>query len=187
MASRIMDHFADLPDPRRQAGQRHFLSDILAIAICAVVRGADEFSAERIATAVRNHWRIENSLHWSLDVSFHEDMSRVRTGHAAENLSRVRRIALNLLKAETVHCKRGIKTKRLRAGWDHDYLLRVLQLQNAVALGRHRAGLEFSVQSRDTVPFDGLIERPLGHAAPTARRGMEGDSGPGAGSGAAAR
>jgi hypothetical protein len=103
-----------------------------------VVCGAGEFSAERIATAVRNHWRIENSLHRSLDVSFHEDMSRMRTGHAAENLSRVRRIALDLLKAETVHCKRGIKTKRLRAGWDHDYLLRVLQLWNAAA--RRRGG-----------------------------------------------
>ena len=88
----------------------------------------DGTSAERIATAVRSHWRIENSLHWSLDVGFNEDQSRARNGHAAENLSRLRRIALNLLKAETVHCKLGIKNKRLRAGWDHDYLLRVLQL-----------------------------------------------------------
>lgn len=84
--------------------------------------------AKAIAKAVRHHWQIENGLHWSLDVSFAEDKSRVRKGHAAENLSRIRRIALNLLKAETVHCKRGIKTKRLRAGWDHDYLLRVLQI-----------------------------------------------------------
>jgi predicted transposase YbfD/YdcC len=92
------------------------------------ISSLDGTHAETIAQAVRNHWRIENSLHWSLDVSFAEDKSRVRNGHAPENLSRVRRIALNLLKAETVHCKRGIKTKRLRAGWDHDYLLRVLQI-----------------------------------------------------------
>jgi len=83
--------------------------------------------AALLARAVRSHWGIENKLHWALDVSFGEDQSRVRTGHAAENLSRVRRIALNLLKAETT-LKRGIKTKRLRAGWDHDYLLRVLQI-----------------------------------------------------------
>ena len=84
--------------------------------------------AEALARAVRSHWGIENRLHWSLDVSFAEDQSRVRTGHAAENLSRVRRIALNLLRQETTVCKLGIKGKRHRAGWDHDYLLRVLQI-----------------------------------------------------------
>lgn len=89
---------------------------------------------------MRHHWRVENSLHWCLDVSFNEDRSRVRNGHAAEKPSRLRRSALNLLKAETVHCKHGIKTKRLRAGWDHDYLFRVLQLWNAVALGLRGAG-----------------------------------------------
>jgi predicted transposase YbfD/YdcC len=92
------------------------------------ISSLDGTNAQAIAEAVRHHWRIENGLHWSLDVGFNEDHSRVRKGHAAENLSRLRRIALNLLKAETVHCKRGIKTKRLRAGWDHDYLLRVLQI-----------------------------------------------------------
>lgn len=84
-------------------------------------------NAEAIGHAVRSHWGIENKLHWALDVSFCEDQSRVRTGRAAENLSRLRRIALNLLKAETT-LKRGIKTKRLKAGWEHDYLLRVLRI-----------------------------------------------------------
>ncbi|MDP6044885.1 MAG: ISAs1 family transposase [Phycisphaerae bacterium] len=74
---------------------------------------------------IRGHWGIENRLHWSLDVSFREDDCRIRQGHAAENFSRLSRIALNLLKAET-GCKAGVKSKRLRCGWDHDYLLKVL-------------------------------------------------------------
>ena len=74
---------------------------------------------------IRGHWGIENRLHWSLDVSFREDDCRIRQGHAAENFSRLNRIALNLLKTET-SCKVGIKSKRLRCGWDRDYLLKVL-------------------------------------------------------------
>jgi len=85
----------------------------------------DGTNAELIAQAVRSHWQIENSLHWCLDVSFREDMSRVRKGHAAENLSRIRRLALSLLKHETT-AKIGLKGKRLKAGWDEQYLLRVL-------------------------------------------------------------
>jgi predicted transposase YbfD/YdcC len=82
-------------------------------------------TAQRIGRAVRNHWCVENALHWSLDVCFGEDQSRVRIGNAAENLSRLRRIALTLLKQEKT-AKVGIKAKRLMAGWDEDYLLRVL-------------------------------------------------------------
>ena len=83
--------------------------------------------AQRIAVAVRNHWSVENELHWSLDVSFGEDQSRTRVRNAAENLSRVRRIALTLLKQETT-AKVGVKAKRLMAGWDEKYLLRVLRI-----------------------------------------------------------
>jgi predicted transposase YbfD/YdcC len=75
--------------------------------------------------AVRQHWGIEINLHWSLDVSFKEDLNRVRKGHAAENLAIVRRIGLNLLKQEKTH-KNGISTRRKRAGWDNKYLLKVL-------------------------------------------------------------
>ena len=75
---------------------------------------------------IRDHWTVENQRHWSLDVAFEEDDCRVRQGHAAENLSRLRRMALNLLKNENT-CKGGIQTKRLKAGWDNDYLLKVLR------------------------------------------------------------
>ena len=84
-------------------------------------------TAQRIAQAVRNHWCVENALHWSLDLCFGEDQSRARVGNAAENLSRVRRLALTLLKQETT-AKVGIKAKRLMAGWDETYLLRVLRI-----------------------------------------------------------
>lgn len=89
------------------------------------ISSLDGTDAQSIAYAVRRHWRIENSLHWSLDVSFAEDQSRIRQGNAAENFSRLRRMALNLLKKDKTR-KVGIKAKRRRAGWDEDYLLHVL-------------------------------------------------------------
>jgi len=80
---------------------------------------------DKFMGAVRKHWNVEINLHWSLDVSFKEDLNRVRIGHASENLAIVRRIALNLLKQEQTH-KRGISCRRKRAGWDSQYLMRVL-------------------------------------------------------------
>lgn len=74
---------------------------------------------------IRTHWHIENKLHWVLDVAFREDDCRVRQGYAAENLAVLRHIALNLLKQEQT-AKVGIRNKRLKAGWDNDYLLKVL-------------------------------------------------------------
>lgn len=82
--------------------------------------------ADLFAHAVRSHWGIENSLHWSLDVTFREDASRKRIGHSAQNFSVMTRLALNLLKKDT-SVKRGLKAKRLKAGWDSDYLLKLLQ------------------------------------------------------------
>jgi predicted transposase YbfD/YdcC len=84
--------------------------------------------AERAAEAVRGHWGIENSSHWILDVAFREDDSRVRVGNAPENLALVRKLTHNLLQQETT-LKRGIKTKRLRAGWDRSYLLKILNVK----------------------------------------------------------
>lgn len=74
---------------------------------------------------VRAHWQIENAFHWVLDIAFREDESRVRKDHAPLNLALLRRLALNLLKREST-LKVGIKAKRLRAGWDAPYLLKVL-------------------------------------------------------------
>ena len=82
-------------------------------------------TAKEFAGAVRGHWGIENHLHWQLDVSFREDDCRVRTGHAAANLSVIRRFALGLLKRET-DCRRGIETKRLKCAMSDDYREKVL-------------------------------------------------------------
>ena len=79
----------------------------------------------RFSDAVRQHWGVENGLHWVLDVSFNEDACRIRKDQGAQTFSVLRHIALNLLKREGQH-KRGIKARRKRAGWDRDYLLQVL-------------------------------------------------------------
>jgi predicted transposase YbfD/YdcC len=83
--------------------------------------------AVQFAQAVRTHWQIENCLHWVLDISFREDDCRIRSGHGPQNMAVLRHIALNLLHQEqTANC--GVKNKRLKAAWDHDYLLKVLSL-----------------------------------------------------------
>ena len=81
--------------------------------------------AVRFAHAVREHWGVENALHWVLDVSFREDDCRIRQGNGAQNMAVLRHMALNLLRREAGH-KRGIKARRKRAGWDRDYLFQVL-------------------------------------------------------------
>lgn len=82
--------------------------------------------AKTILKAKRSHWQIENQLHWVLDIAFREDDSRVRDGHAAENLSLLRHLALNLIKREKT-AKGSIRAKRLQAAWDPDYLLAILK------------------------------------------------------------
>ena len=99
--------------PKRRWNDRYYISSL------------DGHDAETLLGHVRGHWSIENQLHWSLDVSFREDDRRIRQGHAAENFSRLSRIALNLLKTD-MSIKLGIKAKRKTAGWDHDYLLKLI-------------------------------------------------------------
>ncbi|MDP1771796.1 MAG: ISAs1 family transposase [Methylobacter sp.] len=92
------------------------------------ISSLDANDPKRLERVVRAHWAIENNLHWVLDVAFDEDSNRIRRGHSAANLAVIRHIALNLIKAEKTS-KVGIKIKRLKAGWDNDYLLRVIALK----------------------------------------------------------
>ncbi len=80
---------------------------------------------KQFAKAVRSHWGIENRLHWSLDVIFAEDASRVRKDHSPLNLSMLRRLALSILRKDT-SVKDNLRGKRLRAGWDEEVLLQIL-------------------------------------------------------------
>jgi predicted transposase YbfD/YdcC len=82
-------------------------------------------SATAFVAMIRQHWDIENKLHWSLDVTFNEDRSRIRKGHAAENMAAVRHVALNLLRQEHSH-QISLRQKRLLCSLDEHYLLRVL-------------------------------------------------------------
>lgn len=92
--------------------QRYYLSSIAA-------------NAEKLLTAIRSHWGVENNLHWTLDVSFNEDSCRVRNGFAGENLAVIRQLAFNLLKQEN-NSKKSMKTKRLACGWSNEYLEKVV-------------------------------------------------------------
>jgi hypothetical protein len=81
--------------------------------------------ARRFAYCVREHWSVENQLHWILDVEFREDQSRASLGHSAENLAVIRHLAVSLL-SQDKSAKGGTHTKRLKAGWDERYPLKIL-------------------------------------------------------------
>ncbi len=93
--------------------QRHYISS------------NEDKDAKFIAGAIRTHWHVENKLHWQLDISFNEDQNRLRSGYAAQNIALINKIALNLLKNEK-SVKVGVKSKRLKAGWDNAYMMKVL-------------------------------------------------------------
>jgi predicted transposase YbfD/YdcC len=79
----------------------------------------------RLVNAIRQHWSIENSLHWVLDVSFDEDQCRIRDEHAAQNFSLLRKMAINILNQDTAS-KLSLKAKRKKAAWNNDYLTQLL-------------------------------------------------------------
>jgi predicted transposase YbfD/YdcC len=128
----VLDVPEGLPDARRWRGLKQ-----VGMAVSQAMRGGKScddvryfilsrrLTARRFGALVRGHWGIENSLHWQLDVSFCEDQSRTRKGHAAANLGGLRRTALSLLKRETSE-KVGVKNRRLIAAWNSDYLRKVL-------------------------------------------------------------
>lgn len=99
-------------DGQTSIERRYYISDLLE-------------PAQTLLGYIRGHWGIENRLHWCLDVAFREDTLRNRVGHSAENFSRIRRLALNLLKQDKTS-KVGVKGRRLRASLDPNFLLKVL-------------------------------------------------------------
>lgn len=90
------------------------------------ITSAKDANAKKIGHSIRSHWSVENSLHWVLDIAFREDDSRIRTGYAQENMALLRKLTLNLLKNDKTK-KASIKRKRLSAGWNNDYMIRLLR------------------------------------------------------------
>lgn len=90
------------------------------------ITSADDADIAKIAAGVRRHWGIENSLHWVLDVAFDEDQSRIRAGHAAENMAVLRKVALNAIR-KCPAGSGGVKARRKSAGWNNDYLVKILR------------------------------------------------------------
>lgn len=91
------------------------------------ISSLDGKNKAKLAKAIRSHWQVENNLHWVLDMAFDEDRSRARKGHSAANMTTLRHLALNLVKAETT-TKVGVKIKRQKAGWSNEYLLKILNV-----------------------------------------------------------
>ena len=89
------------------------------------ITSLDATDPKRLGQVIRSHWGIENNLHWVLDYAFDEDDQRTRLGHSAANMAVLRHIALNLIKSDKI-TKIGVKNRRLKAGWDDDYLLQLV-------------------------------------------------------------
>jgi predicted transposase YbfD/YdcC len=102
------------------------LGDATSVETSYYISSHEIISAQRMARTIRSHWSIENSVHWTLDMAFDEDHSRLRTGNGAENMALLRKVGLNLLKNEKTS-KRSINGKRLKAGWQNEYLFCVLK------------------------------------------------------------
>ena len=128
----------DLSEPLYKSNEWKNLKTIVMIKSKRVLNGKEEnktryfisslsCGAKKHLGAVRSHWKIENSLHWVLDIGFREDESRLRTGHGPQNFAMLRHFALNLLKQETSSSE-GMESRRLEAGWNEDYLVKVISL-----------------------------------------------------------
>ena len=109
----VVEAVREIPGSEPRTERRYYLSSL-------------PLDMTRFARAVRGHWSVENQLHWSLDVSFAEDSSRARTRHAATNLATLRRITLNLLRADKSSAK-SLNRKRLRCALDPNYLTSLLK------------------------------------------------------------
>jgi predicted transposase YbfD/YdcC len=109
----VVESIRRMGDGQVQTNRRYYISSLPAQ------------SGERFATLIRDHWSIENSQHWTLDMAFNEDQNRVRKDHGDQNLAILRRLALGLLRRDK-SVKLGAKNKRLKAGRNREYRLRVL-------------------------------------------------------------
>ena len=112
----VVEATRNVPATGRSTERRYYISSIV------------DPKANFVAKAIRGHWSIENGLHHVLDVSFHEDDSRIRKNNGAQNVSRLRRIALNLLKEKGSRYTKppSIRGRRKIAGWDHQFLLNLI-------------------------------------------------------------
>ena len=100
-------------DAKQTCEVRHFISSL-------------EPKVRRFAASVRGHWGIENSLHWVLDVAFHEDHSRIRKDHGPDNFGLLRRFAITLIKQD--NSTGSIRRKRKRAAWNNEALAKIARL-----------------------------------------------------------
>jgi predicted transposase YbfD/YdcC len=110
-------------------------------------------AALRLGQAIRQHWEVENRLHWVLDVIFQEDACRVRTGDGAQNLAILRHLALNLLRQDT-QVKSSLAKKRFRAALDDQYLAQLPRFSPKTP-GWHRLGAGVGAPGRPRSPGDG--------------------------------
>lgn len=120
---RNADHFKKLQTVMKVRHER-YLNDKVSVEEHYYIASLSA-AAATLLNAKRTHWQIENSLHWVLDIAFREDDARLRKDNGAHNFAILRHIALNALKQET-SVKLGLYNKRLKAAWNHNYLLKVL-------------------------------------------------------------
>ena len=113
----LLSYIEDIQDPRVPRTQKHLFVQFYLTSLPA--------DAQRLGRAIRQHWTIENQVHWTLDVIFCEDACRIRSFHSPRNLALLRRLALNALNQETSF-KRSLRQKSQQAAMNNDYMITVL-------------------------------------------------------------